>query len=94
MYILSSFMVEVLSEVIVKKDNEMGSNIPGGNFLGGNFPGMNFPGGSLMGGNFPGENFLRRNVPRTIYKQVLFLVRVCKGNIFFKKTIAFYDYLK
>ena len=89
MYILSSFMVEVLSEVIVKKDNEMGGNIPGGNF-----PGMNFPGGSLMGGNFPGENFLRSNVPRTIYKQVLFLVRVCKGNIFFKKTIAFYDYLK
>ena len=89
MYILSSFMVEVLSEVIVKKDNEMGGNIPGGNF-----PGVNFPGGSLMGGNFPGENFPRRNVRGTIYKQVLFLARVCKGNIFFKKTIAFYDYLK
>ena len=23
----------------MKKDNEMGGNIPGGNFLGGNFPG-------------------------------------------------------
>ena len=68
MYILSSFMVEVLSEVILKKDNEMGGNIPRG-----------------MGGNFPGDKFPRRNVPRTIYKQVLFLVRVRKGNIFFKK---------
>ena len=40
-------MDEVLSEGIVKKDNEIG-----GNFLGGNFPE-----GSLMGGNFPGGNF-------------------------------------
>ena len=40
-------MDEVLSEGIVKKDNEIGGNIPGGNF----------PEGSLMGGNFPGGNF-------------------------------------
>ena len=40
-------MDEVLSEGIVKKDNEIG-----GNFLDGNFPE-----GSLMGGNFPGGNF-------------------------------------
>ena len=45
-------MDEVLSEGIVKKDNEIGGNIPGGNFLGGNFPE-----GSLMGGNFPGGSF-------------------------------------
>ena len=45
-------MDEVLSEGIVKKDNEIGGNIPGGNFLDGNFPE-----GSLMGGNFPGGNF-------------------------------------
>ena len=38
MYILHPFMDEVLSEIIVKKDNKMGGNIPGGNFLGGNFP--------------------------------------------------------
>ena len=40
-------MDEVLSEGIVKKDNEIGGNIPGGNFSE----------GSLMGGNFPGGNF-------------------------------------
>ena len=42
MYILHPFMDEVLSEIIVKKDNKMGGNIPGGNFLGGNFPGGEF----------------------------------------------------
>ena len=36
-------MGEVLSEERVKKDNEIGGNIPSGNFLGGNFPGGNFP---------------------------------------------------
>ena len=66
MYILPPFMDEVLSEELVKKDNEMGGNIPGRNFLGGNFPGDNFPGGSLMGGNFPGGNF-----PRTVKKVFL-----------------------
>ena len=40
----------VLSEVIVKKDNEMGGNISGGNFPGGGRGG--FSTGSLMGGNF------------------------------------------
>ena len=50
------FMDAVLSEEKVKKDSEMGGNIPGGNFLGGNFPR-----GSLMGGNFPGGDF-----PRTV----------------------------
>ena len=43
MYILRPFMDEVSSEEIVKKDNEMGGNIPGGNFLGGSFSGGNFP---------------------------------------------------
>ena len=33
MYILPPFMDEVLSEEIVKKDNEMGGNFPGGNLL-------------------------------------------------------------
>ena len=41
------FMDEVLNEEIVKKDNEMGGNIPGGKFLGEDF----FGGG---GGDFPG----------------------------------------
>ena len=50
------FMDAVLSEEKVKKDSELGGNIPGGNFLGGNFPR-----GSLMGGNFPGGDF-----PRTV----------------------------
>ena len=45
------FMDAVLSEEKVKKDSEMGGNIPGGNF----------PRGSLMGGNFPGGDF-----PRTV----------------------------
>ena len=49
-------MDEVLSEEIVKKNNEMGRNIPGGNF-----PGEGFSRGSLVGGNFPGGNF-----PRTV----------------------------
>ena len=40
-------MDKVLSEEIVKKDNEMGGNIPGGKFLGEDF----FGGG---GGDFPG----------------------------------------
>ena len=53
MYILRPFMDEVSSEEIVKKDNGMGGNIPGGNFLGGDFPR-----GSLMGGNFLDGNFL------------------------------------
>ena len=59
-------MDEVFSEERVKKDNEMGRIIPGGNFLGGNFPGGNFPGGSLMGGNFP----------RTV-EHVCFTLKVC-----------------
>ena len=40
------FMDEVLSEEIVKKDNEMGGNIPGGKFLGEDF----FGGGDIPGG--------------------------------------------
>ena len=50
MYIFHPFMDGVLSEVIVKKDNEMGGNISGGNFPGGGRGG--FSTGSLMGGNF------------------------------------------
>ena len=38
-------MDEVLSEEVVKKDNEMGGNIPGGNFLGEDLGGGHFPGG-------------------------------------------------
>ena len=54
------FMDEVFSEERVKKDNEMGGSIPGGNFQGGDFPG-----GSLMGTNFPGGNCSGGNFPRT-----------------------------
>ena len=55
MNILRPVMEEVLSEEMVKKDDEMGGNIPGENFLGGNFPeGIFHGGGGLMGGNFPG----------------------------------------
>ena len=50
----------------MKKDNEMGGNIPGGNFLSGNFTDENFPGGNLMSENFPIGNFPRGNFPRTI----------------------------
>ena len=42
---LPPFMDEVFSEEGVKKDNEIGGIIPGGNFLGGNFPGGIFQGG-------------------------------------------------
>ena len=42
------FMDEVLSEEKVKKDNEMGGNIPGGSFLGGNFPRGIFQGGIFL----------------------------------------------
>ena len=51
----------------MRKDNEMGGNIPGGNFLSGKFPRGNFPGVSLMGGNFPGGNF-----PRTLTYKLFF----------------------
>ena len=68
MYILRPFMDEVSSEEIVKKDNEMGGDIPGGNFLGGDFPR-----GHLMGGNFLGGNFLGGNFPRTVLSQHSFL---------------------
>ena len=60
-------MDEVLSEEIVKKDNEMGGNIPDGKFLDEDF----FGGGGifqgvLMGGDFPGggKDFLKtwRNI--------------------------------
>ena len=48
-------MDEVLSEEIVKKDNEMGGNIPGGKFLGEDFfGGGDFPGGVWWVGIFPG----------------------------------------
>ena len=54
-------MDEVLSEEIVKKDNEMGGNIPGEKILGGDFFGRGGGGisrGCLMGGDFPrGEGF-------------------------------------
>ena len=53
MYILRPFMDEVLSEEIVKKDNEIGGNIPGGDFLGGNFP----RGGGFSRGEFVGWDF-------------------------------------
>ena len=53
----------------MKKDNEMGRNIPDWDFLGGNFPGGNFPGGSLMDGNFPGGNFPGGNFPGTVLPQ-------------------------
>ena len=45
MNILRPVMEDVLSEEMVKKDDEMGGNIPGGNFLGGNFPEGIFQGG-------------------------------------------------
>ena len=50
-------MDETLSEEIVKKDNEMGGNIPGGKFLGEDFFGRGggFSRGCLMSGDFPGE---------------------------------------
>ena len=46
MYILPPppLMDEVFSEERVKKDNEMGGNIPGGNFLGGVWWVVIFPG--------------------------------------------------
>ena len=44
-YNLRPFMGAVLSEEIVKKDNEIGGNILGRDFLGGNFPGRIFQGG-------------------------------------------------
>ena len=44
-YSLRPFMDAVLSEEIVKKDNEIGGNILGRDFLGGNFPGRIFQGG-------------------------------------------------
>ena len=47
-------MNEVFSEERVKKDNEMGGYIPGGNFLGGNFPGG---GGVFSRGGFDGWEF-------------------------------------
>ena len=45
-------MDEVLSEEIVKKDNEMGGNIPDGKFLDEDFfgGGGDFPGGVARGG--------------------------------------------
>ena len=60
MYILRPFMDEVLSEEIVKKDNEIGGNIPGGDFLGGNFRrgGGIFQGGVCWVGILPGRIFL------------------------------------
>ena len=70
------FMDEIFSEGRVKKDNEMGGIIPGGNFLGGNFPGRgDFPGGSLMGGNFPGGSFPGGIflIPSYTYKKKIFL---------------------
>ena len=42
------FMDEVLSEDMVKKDNEIGANIPGENF-----PGAEFDGWEFSRGNFP-----------------------------------------
>ena len=51
-------MEEVLSEEVVKKDNEMGGNIPGGNFLGEDLGGGGaFSRRCLMGGDFPGVDF-------------------------------------
>ena len=48
-------MDKVLSEEIVKKDNEMGGNIPDGKFLDEDFFGwVVFSMGVLMGGDFPG----------------------------------------
>ena len=35
-------MGEVLSEGILKKDNEIGGSFPEGSLMGGNFPGGNF----------------------------------------------------
>ena len=50
------FMDEVLNEEIVKKDNEMGGNIPGGKFLGEDFFGG---GGGILQGVFDGWGFSR-----------------------------------
>ena len=52
MNILRPVMEDVLSEEMVKKDDEMGGNIPGGNFLGGNFPEGIFQGGVWWVGIF------------------------------------------
>ena len=55
-------MDEVLSEEIVKKDNEMGGNIPGGKFLG-----EDFFGGGIFQGVFDGWGFSRggKDFPKT-----------------------------
>ena len=67
MYILPPFMEEVLSEEIVKKDNEWNRwEYSRWGFSGWEFPGGYFPGGSLMGGDFQGRNFPRGNFPRTM----------------------------
>ena len=49
----------IWTKYIVKKDNEMGRNIPGGNFLGWVFPEGSLMGGNFLGGNFPGGDFPR-----------------------------------
>ena len=47
-------MDEVLREEVVKKDNEMGGNIPGGNFLG-----EDLGGGGIFQEVFDGWGFSR-----------------------------------
>ena len=70
----------------MKKDNEMGGNVPDGNFLGGNFPG-----GSLMGENFPGVNFPGGNFPRTVFNREMqnFTVVLRRPFVFFSKMQNF-----
>ena len=68
MYILRSFMDEVLSEEIVKKNNYWnGWKYSRWEFSGWEFSGKGeFSKGELMGGNFPGGNFPGGNFPRNL----------------------------